>query len=195
MKRNFYSKKRAFTLTETLISVSVIALIAAMTVCNTIASGNLEEKKIKASSQILYTDFENAYQDIVITKTNGYNITKLKNVEDFEQDASNVLKGHLFSSMDLFDENCNSLPNSPNVSGYLDDISTCAYSNRGYNIGISLKDQTCSSSYQVKDYYQDNTNTRIVENACGYIVYATKKSKGIIGKDFFIIALGKRKIL
>ena len=47
MNRSIFSKKRAFTLAETLISITVIAFIGVLTICNTVASSNQQEKNIK----------------------------------------------------------------------------------------------------------------------------------------------------
>ena len=196
MNKTINFKKKAFTLMETIISITVIAFIGAMTVCNTVASSDLDEKKVRAGSNIFYSTLENAYQTILVTETTGNNITKLKNVDDFENEASGVLKELLTPYLDLSDVNCNVFPNIANVtSTYLNGMNNCGYSLKGFNVGVNLNDESCSSDYQVKDYYQDHADLRIVEKACGYVIYATRKSKGIIGKDFFIIPLGKRGLL
>ena len=76
----------------------------------------------------------------------------------------------------------------------MENIEQCAYSEKRYNIGFILEDENCESTYFVKEYYQDDLNTRSARKSCGFIVFAPKKSKGIIGEDFFIMALGKRGV-
>ncbi len=188
------NKLKAFTLVETITVVTIIAILAVITVCSTINSGDLEKKQAKGSSRILYSEIAAAYQNILLNDTVGLNITKLNDVDDFD-DSSEKLKELFTKYMDLSDVSCDKFPHIENTTEvYLEKVKNCAYSDRRYNLGFILEDENCSTTYYTKDYFQDDMNTKAIKNACGYIVFATKNSKGVIGEDFFITAMGKRGI-
>ncbi|MBQ4646052.1 MAG: hypothetical protein IJB79_01765 [Candidatus Gastranaerophilales bacterium] len=179
---------------ETIAALCIVAVIATFTVCSTINSGKMEEQNIRATSRIVSAEIETAYQDILLYQTNGFNITRMKNVDDFEEEASQSLKDNFIQYMSLSNESCNSFPSTTDTRRYLTGMSQCAYSDKKYVLGFMLEDEECNSAYDVKDYLQDDTNTRIAQDACGYVIFAPKRSKGIIGRDFFIMALGRKGI-
>ena len=188
------NKFSGFTLVETITVMSIIAVLVVITVCSTVNSGSMDKEQVKSSSRIMYSDLAAAYQNILMSDTTGLNITKLNDVEDFDE-SSEKLKELFSRYLELSDVSCNVFPNIENTTGvYLENIEQCAYSEKRYNIGFILEDENCESTYFVKEYYQDDLNTRASRSSCGYIVFAPKKSKGIIGEDFFIMALGKRGV-
>ena len=201
MNKLNFKKVKAFTLAETVITCCVIAAIAIITACTTLNSEAVSDKKIKVSSMGLYNELSSAYSTILFNKTNNFNIKKLRGA-----DYSNInrqLKTLMFDHMDLNEASCRKLPINSIVSNYssfgLSENSfangeNCASSPKGYAIAFFLETQgnqiDCENSYQVKDYWQGSLDLKTVENACGFILFSIKNSKGIMGKDLFAIALG-----
>jgi len=191
----FNNKKQAFSLIETLTTLCVIAVVAVLTVCSALNSQDIKNKKIKALSKVFYTEIEFAYTQIINSETIGRNIIYLNALDGSEESESDALAKIFQKYVELFPISCDELPNYTETgsSYYINEELVCMASNRGINAGFYL-DTECDNSYQTIDYYQDDASLKGTENACGYVVYAPKNSDGIIGKDFFIIGLGKRRI-
>lgn len=188
-----FKKQKAFTVTETIAVLSIVAVLAVLTVCSTINSEEMQIKKIKTLSKVFYSEVEYTYKNILANETSDINIVKLDN-QDFDIEADSQKLEELFEKyMDLSPVSCNEIPYNEYTDPYLANEVKCAASNRGVNAGFYL-DRTCAQAYQVKEYLEEDVGIKSVENACGYIIYAPKKSKGTVGKDFFIIGLGKRAI-
>ena len=60
----------------------------------------------------------------------------------------------------------------------------------GFVLDTKCKIKTVSKNY----FDKDNTQTKPVKNACGFIVYNSKNSKGIIGLDLFSIVFTRSNI-
>ena len=197
-----FKKLKAFTITETITVLTIIGVIAALTVGNTLKSGVVSDKKMKALSKTFYLETEYAYQMILTQESNRFSVINLRNLSrTFNKTAdSPILKRYFFDYMDLSDENCNRFPYTNDTRGYIysnagtakEDVS-CAISNRNIVIAFHL-DRGCNNVYQVKEYRQDDLNLRAVDEACGYIAYAPTRTTGTLARDFFVIPLDKRRL-
>ena len=107
-----FKKLKAFTITETITVLTVIGVIAALTVGNTLKSGVVSEKKMKALSKTFYMETEYAYQLILTQESNRFSVINLKNLDrifNVENDTP-ILKDYFFDYMDLSDEICTKFP-------------------------------------------------------------------------------------
>lgn len=191
-----FKKLKAFTLTETITVLSIIAFIAIITVGNTIKSGVVSEKKMKTLSKTFYLETEYAYQLILTQEARRFSVINLNGLGSiFNKDTdTKVLRNHFYNYMDLSDESCSKFPRTDDTAPYLDSEGIkCAVSSRNINIMFYL-DRGCNNTYQLKEYLQDDNNLRAVVDACGFVAYAPTRSKGIMGKDFFAIPLDKRRL-
>ena len=118
---------------------------------------------------------------------------KLKNLKE-DGNPSEVIAEIFKEYMDLYPISCSELPNNSYGSHvYMNEKVVCLASDRNLNIGFYF-DTNCNKSYDVIGYRQEDNILKNISNACGYIIYAPRKSEGIIGHDFFIIGLKKRSI-
>lgn len=185
-----FIKQKAFTLVEILIVVAIIGVIAVFTVCSTISSGDIQRNQVKSLSKTFYSEVEYSYLQILSRETKGMNISEVMTAS--EEDNSKKLAQFFATHLDSFETSCDSLPKNPYYEEYYEDEMVCAYTNRRMYVGFYMA-ENCSKTYDVISYYQDETNTpKTVNNACGYMLYAPKGSKGVFGEDLFVIALGKR---
>jgi len=190
-----FKKQKAFTLSETIVVVIVIGVLAILTVCNTLSSQEMQQKKLKGLSKAFYSEIEYAYLNIITNETVGMNITKIDNEEYNTVNDSFKLEELFENYMEISEVSCNELPSHEFVEAHRSSGElACAHSNRGLYMGFHL-DRECDNAYQVKEYMQDDVNRlNGVEDACGYIAYAPKDSRGRRGIDFFTVALGKRSV-
>lgn len=197
-----FKKLKAFTITETITVLTIIGVIAALTVGNTLKSGVVSEKKMKALSKTFYLETEYAYQMILTQESNRFSVINLKNLNRIfnKKEDTPILKSYFFDYMDLSDENCSRFPITDSTKGFVysatgtirEDVS-CAISSRNILIAFHL-DRGCNNAYQIKEYRQDDTNLRAVDEACGYIAYSPTRTTGTLARDFFVIPLDKRRL-
>lgn len=186
-----FIKQKAFTLVEILIVVAIIGVIAVFTVCTTLGSGDIQRKQIKSLSKTFFSEVEYSYLQILNRETRAMNISEV--MTDSAEDNSKKLAQFFASYLDSFETSCDSMPKNQYFEDFYKDEMVCAYTNRKMNVGFYLA-PSCNEQYDsINNYYQDETNTpKTVTNACGYILYAPKDSRGVFGEDLFVIALGKR---
>lgn len=176
-----FRKKIAFTVAETLIALTIIGAIAVLTTVSTIKSGVTQQHSLEVATKGFYSNLEQTYI---------LDIGSIKNVED-----SANLRDLFSSSMNGDSVACSTmgvqLDSGSSVAGYLKDAQ-CAYISS--MVAGFYVDKTCETEVQVYEFRSsDNVNVKTVDDACGYIVYGKKGSKGILGYDVFTIALGKSK--
>lgn len=189
-----FKKQQAFTIVETIVVILIVAVIATITVCSTLNAQSLQQKKIKAISKGFYSEAEYAYLNMLSEEIRSMNIVNINDSSFDDTQDSEELERLFEKYMDLNEVSCSNLPDNDFINEDREDGKLkCAYSNRGVTAGFYLN-RDCDETYFIKEYLQDNTNPKEVNNACGYIAYATKNSKGISGVDFFMIALGKRAV-
>ncbi|MBE7707173.1 MAG: type II secretion system protein [Cyanobacteria bacterium SIG27] len=199
-----FKKLKAFTITETITVLTVIGVIAAITVGNTLKNGVVSEKKMKALSKTFYMETEYAYQLILTQESNRFSVVNLKKLpRDFDPKTDTpILKDYFFDYMDLSDEVCTKFPVTNDTKNIIykqngtlrTDGLECAVSSRNILIAFRL-DRVCDDGpYQLKEYLQDDNNLRAVEDVCGFVAYAPIKTTGTMGRDFFVIPLDKRRL-
>ncbi len=200
-----FKKLKAFTITETITVLTVIGVIAAITVGNTLKNGVVSEKKMKALSKTFYMETEYAYQLILTQESNRFSVVNLKKLpRDFDPKADTpILKDYFFDYMDLSDEVCTKFPVTNDTKDIIykqngtlrTDGLECAVSSRNILIAFRLN-RSCNDDkvLQIKEYRQDDNNLRAVENYCGFVAYAPIKTTGTMGRDFFVIPLDKRRL-
>ncbi len=199
--RNIRNLKRAFTLSETLIALLVIAFISVLTLSMAVNSGATEEKRITATSQKVYHDIDTIYTSLLSSATKSFNITRLKarNGHDINSSPSELLKDYLMEDLEGVESDCSYFSDS-SIDEKLKTGITCFTARTNMYFGVKLDPSTCDNidgenTLQIKEYYtKDNSDLKIVDGSCGFIIYSvnSKKFKGIYSKDVFTIALGKR---
>ena len=185
---------KAFTLTETLIVMSILGVIVALTAFSTLTSGEIRTKRIVALSNSFFSNVENSYQGILLKETFGGTIVNIDNNPYDAEADSKKLRDIYAKYLEGENIDCSKLVvNSDIGKNFKKDELQCIITNQKIIAGIYLN-RNCSDTYQIKEYYNQNSGLRIVENVCGYILYATPDSRGIYGNDVFTIALGKVRI-
>lgn len=200
-KNNF-----AFTLGEILIVITILGILATLTTVSTISSDKTRAKKLVIQSNSFYTELENVYLQIVTNHTNTMSIKTLKDInEDSEVDSSDMLQ-LLVKYMD--GQNFPTAPGSCNnrmvvasvLSDYLEGMK-CAEFPPDITVGVKY-DPTCTTTVDYKeyldeeDYYKKSSDisTKTATDVCGYVMYETRGSIGVLGKDVFIVPLGQRRV-
>ena len=201
MKKTADKTIKAFTLAEILISLSVLGVVCAITLFTMISSVSKSKSEIIISSQNFYNTAYGIYMKLTSYSTDRFNIA----ADDSEKLLNGILQYMDFSSanIDCEEVNFNSF-----------EADKCARLTSGIKIGVKVskpeEDDTqesagntgvCNMTLDVYEYLQkedkdlkiSDIQTRNVKDACGYIIYRTKKSHGIFKEDAFIIPLGKRK--
>ena len=191
MSKNF---KYGFTLAEIVTALTVIGVIFAIALAATIRQDKVKTKQISAMTKSFYANVDNAYNQILGYKAANGVITGLEDSNGDNNIDSTDLRGHFNYYMDGDDIDCSKIGFNINsgstVANYYKDA-IC--STHGGNIiaGYYLN-KACNSTITAKEtYIEDEMATRSVSNACGYVVYGLKGSKGNIGVDVFVIPLGK----
>lgn len=186
-------KLEAFTLTETLIVLVVLALMIVITVLSTSNLDQAKEKKIQSLSQNFYSNVENTYIRILYDNTSNGSITGLLDKNNDKEINSQDLRDYFLKYLDGEETPCGDLTNnSTQTKDYLTDAQ-CAMFTPNIVAAFYL-DTDCDLSVNIKEYYSDNQNIRTTDTACGRILYGLKDSKGEFARDLFTIALGKRNI-
>ena len=204
MNIKFQNIKRAFTLVEIIVALTVVAIVSSITVNSTVNSQSYKKQQLKAKTRVLYVDIEKSYQDILSQDTVGYNIANLVGVSDMANDGAARIRESFSRRMDLEDINCGRLPA---IKGVTDSgIWACSKSKRGFYLAFNMYG-VCNTSgaIGVKEYFEDGPDseraiTRAVSGACGRIVYIDRKQKRIdatqdLGTYYYIVALGRRGLL
>lgn len=174
------NKLKAFTLAETLIVLVLIGFIASLTVANSMRSDKIDEKKISIVSMKFYSSAEAVYQQILFKHTKNNNILNLQ-VQD--KSFSEALR-------DLFVKyNDGEAISCPSISEDYKENTYCARFQSDVFAGFNLNGDCKKSIDTVYEYAQKEKGS--ATNSCGYIIYGIKKLNGTMGKDLFIIPLGK----
>ena len=192
MFKNF---KYGFTLAETLIVVAILGVISVVTIGSFTKKDSIREKQIDATSKSFYATIDNVYSQILsFNATNGV----ITAIEDKNTDGvrdSKDLRSLFNSYMDGTDVDCSEIGfniNGSSVAAKSFKNAVCAKYNSNKVIAGYYLDLECKTPVTVKEaFVKGDTSTRTVTSACGYVVYGLKGSKGNIGSDVFVIALGK----
>lgn len=189
-------KNSAFTLAETLISMSILAFIIVMTTVATIKSGITQEQNLEVTTNTFYTNLSAAYQQIIMYNTkNGYYIY---NIEDKNNDGivdSTDLRDLFIATADGTATDCSEMGVDLNLDALVPNYiknSKCGMFSSNIIAGFML-DKSCQSEIEAYEFRNgENVVTKTIDEACGYIIYGKKGTKGVLGYDVFTIALGKK---
>ncbi len=185
-------KSSAFTYIELAAVTTVLLLIVAITTVNVLKSSKIEDKAIIMASKSFYTNAQIAFTEIIRDKApSGIKYLTSQELTDyFVQYMEGV---HLTNSAGVSGD-CSSFTGGYVTDfDYINENTRCAkFIPNNIKAGFYV-DSECSESIIAKEYAQDDMDSRIVDNACGYIIFESANSKGMLGKDLFIIALGNRR--
>lgn len=197
MKNN---KKKAFTLAETLIVLTVLGVLVTVINVGFQSLNVANKKKIYVEGRSFYTNVEGIMQTLMAQVFNG-DMTKVTDADGNATINSIDLKQHFASRMGGIDILCSEIPiattladgSASPIASYLTNAS-CTQMDSGIRAGF-LYDATCKTQAVTIEYLtEENDTQRTVENNCGYIVYGFKNSKGIFGEDIFVIPIGKTRL-
>lgn len=192
--------KKAFTLSETLIVLTILGIVVTLTAFNTLNSSKLKEKRISATSKTFYTNVTSVYSDVLIKYTKNYSLANLNggssNATEYVMEAfSAYLDGDKLN-------NCNDLIVEESMKKYkpntCSDFPSKIIAGFKYNedceADASSDDE--DDGLPVIEYLELNNplNVRNVQETCGYILYGFKNGSGTYGRDLFMIPLGKMGI-
>ena len=71
---------------------------------------------------------------------------------------------------------------------------SCATLSSGIQIAVVFNKDCNITVTTIEHASEDSQSSRNIQNACGYIAYKTKNSKGVFGTDYFSIPLGKHRV-
>lgn len=132
--------------------------------------------------------------DFVIAQENNkylkQEIIENENPDNIDENPDNPINPDI-------DQNIDENPDSPEESAETDQTVVtnlkCASFPNNIIAGFYINSD-CAEEVSVKEYRNENENSRNINNACGYIIYEPKNSTGILGKDLFIIGFGNRNL-
>lgn len=202
-------KYRAFTLFELILVLTIIGVIAAITLPTAFNPAYMDEKRLVPISREFFTEAQSVYINVAFNHSNNGSITGLRNSADTDEgDVTDLLgyfvkymEGEFFNPPTKEEEakeipahNCNMMIAKDSISSY-PGLARCAKFPKHVIAGFYL-DKTCSTSVVANEYLNKKDNlTRTQENSCGFIIYQLDNAnKGILGKDTFVIPLMKKSI-
>ena len=190
-------KSKAFTLAEIMTVMVVIAIILVLTVFSNERQNSFNEKKVKESSSGFFSNVQNIYTEMLLYNSSNGSITGLKDktgngtveLEDIIEYFASPLNGK--------DTSCDNVITSSDTKTYKDNA-TCLKFPSKINAAFKYYPK-CNATIKTLEYYVPAQNknssgkeTRNSEKVCISIVYSTENSTGTLGKDVFVISLGKR---
>lgn len=201
-----FKKKSAFTITETTITLLALGVIAILTTTSALNIQTIEGKKTRALSKVFYLELQAAYAQILYNKTSNGDISNIEISNNASQEEQNAALSKAFEEyLNLAPIDCNKILNkyksSNQLNKYTQPSKVCMTSEKGVNAIIHFN-KACDEKVQIVNYKNEtdptglqNTDlTKELNNTCGYIAYAPKRSKGVFGEDFFVAGLKRRSI-
>lgn len=190
-----FRKNRAFTLVEIMLAVTVIAVIAVLTVGNREAGDSRRMKKNIAVSQGFYSNLVTSYQHVLIKYGTG---SANRITASNDKTKSELMRNHILEFLDGENTDCTDLKNiatSTKGKSFVSDKMAC-FITPAKIVGGVYFDTSCNHTYEIKETTDlENPNQyKKVTNSCGYILYGLTDSKGEYGKDLFTIAFGERNV-
>ncbi len=182
-------KKTGFTIAEITIALSVIGIFMVIFIVALGKDKTREELVNKTTTMSLFANFDEVYEGILNYKCNRkYSIHYLEDINNDKKSDSKDIAEYLASAYTgAIASSCDELK-KPSDFKLLKDT-TCMDLAPNAFIAISL-DKTCKTSLTYNEY-MGQTN-KSINNACGYIAYSIKNSKGTLGQDFFVYPFTKR---
>lgn len=172
-------KKHAFTLSEVLITLGIIGVVAALTIPALIT--NYQKKVDKTALQKAYSTVNQAYE-------------RIKSVDEYENVFSDCTEndshcmGELFKAQMHFVKIVEGIPNSTNLEGCWNsniismphELQYCAISPDGIIYDFDMEYHDCASGYK-----------------CGYVNIDTNglKKPNLYGRDRFTLTIYQNKMI
>lgn len=198
--------KKGFTLAEVLITLTIIGVVAAMTIPGLINNLDIDRKANEASLRKMITALNDATKMIVMTETRNYSMAgTMPDVRYSYAKYLNVIKtcksGESYSdcySSDVAtgkpnytDKNGNEIAFTTDMSTQTGDIFMLA---DGTFIIVKILGNTCNET--VKALYDRDLGPKTVKNACGYVIADVNGVKGPNkpGVDRYVIPIGKQGV-
>ncbi len=201
------NKFSAFTLVEITIVMVVIAVIAVICLTSFYNKGGVDKKKNLSLSQGFYVSMDKAYLHVVnhYSKKRSINtLYKYKTTttggtsEDLIKYLVEFGDGQFYGSGNY---SCSELKATGTAASYKTGNVKCATFPGHVVAGVYLN-TSCNSTVAAREYLTINaqndadTSTKSISGACGWIIYSFKDStEGTLGKDVFVIPLGKSAFL
>ena len=216
-KMSNFKRKKAFTISESLIVLVVIGFVSILTIATNVNVETLKTKQTISISQDFYSTVIATLQNILLSNTKNFD---LKNLNDENGDTlidSVDLRNYFVKYLDGDTIDCSEISiNSDSIKEYINSSldPQCAYFMPKIKAAF-VYDKDCSLEVVAKEYLARDdkkieteeetaeeteettlpvSNARVVNNACGYILYSYINADGIFGKDTFIIPFGSSKV-
>ena len=210
-------KKRAFTLIEIIITLTVLSIIITSTIISALRMDKIKEHKLEvatnsfntslgtALNEILFYDAQKGIKELSSAELMKY-FAKYMDGELIVQSMFGSADNEESGSDDTTQNNENESTNDSSIGSceefvggeydgfaYLNSNVKCARFSPGIIAGFYVN-SNCDSSFYVKEYKSEDLEPREVTNACGYVVYELNGSSGTFGDDLFVIGLGNRRL-
>ena len=193
MKNN----KKAFTLVEVLMVALVIAVVMILTLFTDVHQQAFNEKKIKDTSSGFFSNVQNCYTELLLYNSSNNSITGLKDIDGNVGLSSEDIAEHFITPLDGKDTDCSNVKTPSDISSYKTNAVCLKFPSK---VNAAFKYYpNCDQTIKTREYYIKKSNPsepdyREVANVCASIVYSTQNSTGVLGKDVFVISLGKRAV-
>lgn len=193
MKKSINLKKYAFTVAESLTSLLIIGIIVIVTLCTTLNFDTRKEKNYVTLTKIFYGTLNSALQSVLINNTKNVDIRNLNDINNDGIINGEDLRDTFLKYLNGQKIKCSIKTQNKRLNEYFEN-SSCANITGKISAGFYLDTDCEETISDVKEYAAlKDYSVRSVNNACGYIIYsANNLEENIIGKDTFIVALGKR---
>ena len=212
-----FKRKKAFTLSESMTVLVVIGIVSVLTIATNVNVETLKTKQIITASQEFYSTVITTLQNVLMNNSTNYDLKNLKDENGDNIVDSVDLRNYFVKYLDGEIIDCSEiLINTDSIKDYLDSSfdPQCAYFVPKIKAAF-VYDKDCSMEVVAKEYLtksdteketknkqiEENsdtslpeTNTRVVNKACGYVLYSYINADGIFAKDTFIIPFGSSRV-
>lgn len=211
-----FKRKKGFTLSESLMVLTVIGLVSVLTIATSVNVETLKRKQTIAVSQDFYSTVITTLQNMLIHNSKNYDMRNLNDENgDTLVDAVDLRNYFVkYLSGEVLD--CSQiLVTSSTIKDYIESSRDpqCAFFTPKIKAAF-VYDKNCTLTVLTKEYLSKDdienkkqetesegeeeflpaSNTRTVYNACGYILYSYINSEGAFEKDVFTIPLGISRV-
>ncbi len=183
-------RKLGFTVIELMTVIMILGVIATITSVTVFKNSKLDEKIIESSSKSFYTAAEIALGEIIRDEAPS-GIKHLTSEELMEKFVRYMEGYHLTNSSSVTGDCSSFVGGEVAGTNYISEAK-CARFMPKIIAGFYVNPE-CTQSITIKEYSQQDTDIRNIDDACGYIIYEPLKSKGTFGYDLFVIGLGNRR--
>lgn len=184
---------KAFTVVEILIVMVIISVISVITISSSLNMDAAKEKKLITQSHTIYSTAEIAYREIIANHSTSGNITSIRDANGDGTVNSQDMKTYLMKYMDGEEGDCNNIyiADEQLRKKYLNSNVRCFSVPGNITVGVEY-DSSCSMDAEAREFLdKENSAFRVVDRVCTRIVYGPVNSRGLLGRDLFIIAMGK----